>query len=167
VCVCVCVCVCFGTRSIQLEIQIRPLRYRYIIALLLTWATSSTCGLKIIIIYEPKQKTKHNLQLQIQHADSWVKERWEFPLKGETLTRCATSIVGQRWCCSRFKRSAAGREAFPIGCGGEWRARKALYSLLIEIYEYEHDSQLHAIYIKCYEYIHFLLFFSLLLLWVC
>lgn len=58
-----------------------------------------------------RTKTKAQLQLHSMQGMQGVKE------VGGGLTRCATSIVGQRRRCSRLERSAAGREAFPVGCG--------------------------------------------------
>lgn len=58
-----------------------------------------------------RTKTKAQLQLHSMQGMQGVKE------VGRGLTRCATSIVGQRRRCSRLERSAAGREAFPVGCG--------------------------------------------------
>lgn len=55
-----------------------------------------------------KTRTKTKAQLQLHSMQG---------MQGGGLTRCATSIVGQRRRCSRLERSAAGREAFPVGCG--------------------------------------------------
>lgn len=58
-----------------------------------------------------RTKTKAQLQLHSMQGMQGVKE------VGGGLTRCAPTIVGQRRRCSRLERSAAGREAFPVGCG--------------------------------------------------
>lgn len=55
-----------------------------------------------------KTRTKTKAQIQLHSMQG---------MQGGGLTRCATSIVGQRRRCSRLERSAAGREAFPVGCG--------------------------------------------------
>lgn len=57
-----------------------------------------------------KTRTKTKAQLQLLSMQGMQGG-------GGGLTRCATSIVGQRRRCSRLERSAAGREAFPVGCG--------------------------------------------------
>lgn len=94
-----------------------------------------------------RTKTKAQLQLHSMQGMQGVKE------VGGGLTRCATSIVGQRRRCSRLERSAAGREAFPVGCGWERGARKALNSLLIEIYRGGGGHEYINTYIDMYGHV--------------